>query len=68
MYVQLAEQLFKGEIDYISKVAKTENEALFLVKAGFEFVYDFDWHKLFKKENTNNIGFITQTKTPVFFP
>ncbi len=49
IYVQLAEELFKGEIDYISKVAKTENEACLLIEAGFEFVCDFNGNKLFKK-------------------
>ena len=49
LYIQLEEALFKDEIDYISKVAQTENEALVLIEAGFDFVCDFDGHKLFKK-------------------
>jgi integrase len=49
LYIQLEEALFKDEIDHISKVAQTENEALVLIEAGFEFVCDFDGHKLFKK-------------------
>ena len=50
IYIQLEEALFKNEIDYVSKVAKTEGEACVLIEAGFEFVCDFDGHKLFKKK------------------
>jgi integrase len=50
IYIQLEEALFKDEIDYTSKVAKTEAEACVLIEAGFEFVCDFDGHKLFKKK------------------
>ncbi len=49
IYVQLAEELFKDQQDYISKVAKTENDACLLIEAGFEFVCDFNGNKLFKK-------------------
>jgi integrase len=49
VYIQLDEALFKDEVDYISKVAKTEAEACLLIETGFEFVCDFDGHKLFKK-------------------
>ena len=49
IYVQLEEALFKDEIDYTSKVAKTESEACVLIEAGFDFVCDFDGHKLFRK-------------------
>jgi len=49
LYVQLEEALFKDEIDYISKVAKTEAEACVLIESGFDFVCDFDGHKLFRK-------------------
>ena len=49
VYIQLDEALFKDEVDYISKVAKTEAEACLLIEAGFEFVCDFDGHKLFRK-------------------
>ncbi len=49
IYVQLAEELFKDQSDYISKVAKTENDACLLIEAGFEFVCDFNGSKLFKK-------------------
>ena len=50
LYIQLEEALFKDEIDYVSKVAKTEGEACVLIEAGFEFVCDFDGHKLFRKK------------------
>lgn len=49
IYIQLEEALFKDEIDYISKIAKTEAETCVLIEAGFDFVCDFDGHKLFRK-------------------
>lgn len=49
IYVQLAEELFKDEIEYISKVAKTEGEACSLIDAGFDFFCDFNGNKLFRK-------------------
>lgn len=49
IYIQLEEALFGDEIDYTAKVAKTENEACTLIEAGFEFVCDFNGHKLFRK-------------------
>ena len=48
--MQLAEELFKNEIAYVSKVAKTEGETCVLMEAGFDFVCDFDGHKLFRKK------------------
>ena len=51
IYVQLDEALFKDEIDYVSKIAKTEAEACHCIEAGFEFVCDFDGHKLFRKRS-----------------
>ena len=50
LYVQLAEELFKDEIEFISKVAKTENEICSLVEAGFEYVCEFNGHKIFRKK------------------
>jgi len=47
IYVQLAEELFKDQIEYVSKVAKTEGEACTLMEAGFEFVCDFNGNKIF---------------------
>ena len=49
-YVQLAEELFKNEIEFVSKIAKTEGEACVLIDAGFDFVCDFDGYKLFRKK------------------
>jgi hypothetical protein len=49
IYVQLAEELFRDQEEYISKVAKTEAEACVLVDAGFDFVCDFNGNKIFKK-------------------
>lgn len=51
IYIQLEEALFKGEINYVSKVAMTEAQACVLIEAGFDFVCDFDGHKLFRKMN-----------------
>jgi integrase len=50
IYIQLEEALFADQIDFVSKVAKTEKEACELIEAGFEFVCDFDGHKLFRKK------------------
>jgi integrase len=50
MYIQLAEELFKGEIEYVSRVAKSEGEACLLMEAGFDFVCDFNGNKLFRKK------------------
>jgi len=49
IYVQLAEELFKDQQEYVSKVAKTETDACALVDAGFEFVCDINGGKLFRK-------------------
>ncbi len=49
LYIQLEEALFQGAVDYISKVAKTENEVCKLIEDGFEFVCDFQGHKVFRK-------------------
>ena len=49
VYIQLEEALFNDQTDFVSKVAKTEKEACALIDAGFDFVCDFDGHKLFRK-------------------
>ena len=48
-YIQLAKELFKDQVEYISKVAKTEGEACALIDDGFDFVCDFIGNKLFRK-------------------
>jgi integrase len=50
VYVHLAEELFKDQQESVSKVAKTEKDACALVDAGFEYVCDFDEHKIFRKK------------------
>jgi hypothetical protein len=50
IYVQLAEQVFKGQQEYISKVAKTEKDACELIEAGFEYVCDFQDSRIFRKQ------------------
>jgi len=40
---------FSREIDYISKVAKTEKEICSLIEAGFEYVTEFEGSKIFRK-------------------
>ena len=49
MYVQLADELFRDQQEYVSKVAKTEKDACTLIEAGFEYVCDFEEAKLFRK-------------------
>jgi hypothetical protein len=49
LYVQLAEQLFKDQREFVSKVAKMEKDACELVEAGFEYVCDFNGSKIFRK-------------------
>ena len=49
LYIQLEEALFQGVVDYISKVAKTEAEICKLIEDGFEYVCDFEGHKVFRK-------------------
>lgn len=50
LYVQLAEELFRDQQEYISKVAKSEVDACALVDAGFDYVCDFDNAKIFRKK------------------
>ena len=52
LYIQLEEALFQGEIDYISKIAKTPGEICALIEAGFEYVTEMDGLKFFKKRKT----------------
>ncbi len=47
--MQLADELFRDQQEYISKVAKTEVDACALVDAGFDYVCDFDNSKIFGK-------------------
>jgi hypothetical protein len=49
LYMHLEEALFRGETNYISKVAKTEKEICSLVEAGFEYVTEFEGAKIFRK-------------------
>ena len=49
VYTHIAEELFKGEQEFISKVAKNEKDICALVDAGFDYVCDSDEHKMFKK-------------------
>jgi len=49
MYVQLAEELFRDQQEYVSKVAKTETDVCTLIDAGFEYVCDLEGSKIFRK-------------------
>jgi len=49
VYVQLAEELFKDQQEYVSKVAKSEVDTCALVEAGFEYICDFSGDKIFRK-------------------
>ena len=50
LYVQFADELFRDQQEYISKVAKTEVDACALIDAGFDYVCDFDNAKIFRKK------------------
>ena len=49
LYVQLEEAVFDGECEYISKIAKSEQEICSLIEAGFEYITEFNGAKIFKK-------------------
>jgi len=50
IYVHLEKTCYpNGGDDYTSKAVRTEAEALSLIKAGFEYVCDFEGAKLFRK-------------------
>ncbi len=38
-----------GDDEYVSKIARTANEASQLVEAGFEYVCEFNGAKMFRK-------------------
>jgi len=54
--VQLAEDLFKDQQEYVSKVAKTEVDICTLVDAGFEFICYIMELKSSGSENTEAYG------------
>jgi len=49
VYIQLEQALFKGDMEYVCKVARSVKEAKMLIEAGFEFVCEFNGAKLFRK-------------------
>jgi len=49
VYIQLEQALFKGDMEYVCKVARSVKEAKMLIEAGFEFVCKFNGAKLFRK-------------------
>ena len=49
VYTHLAEELFKDEPEYVSRVATNQKDACALIDAGFEFVCDWNGHKIFRK-------------------
>jgi len=51
IYITLAKELFKGQQEYVSKVAKNIKESCALVDAGFEYVTGeyTDGGKIFRK-------------------
>ena len=50
LYIQFAEELFKDQQKYVSKVAKNEKDVCALVEAGFEYVCDFNNFKIKKQK------------------
>jgi integrase len=49
IYTHLVKNMENREDEYVSKVAKTVDEARALVEAGFEYVCDVEGYKLFRK-------------------
>jgi len=49
IYTQLIKNVDGFDPEYISKVARTVEEARMLVEAGFEYVCDVDGVKIFRK-------------------
>ena len=47
--MQLAEELFKDQQEYFSRVTKTEVEVCAFMDAGFEYVCDFNGAKILRK-------------------
>jgi len=45
----LAEELFRDEQEYVSRVATNQKDACALIDAGFEFVCDWNGNKIFRK-------------------
>jgi hypothetical protein len=57
---------FKDQQEYVSKVAKKEDDACALIEAGFEYVCDFNEARIFRKRKcqahhpwTNSLAFLT---------
>jgi integrase len=50
VYTHLAEELFKGEKEFVSRVARNEKDACAFIDAGFDFVCDWNGHKIFRKQ------------------
>jgi len=49
VYIQLEQALFKGDMEYVCKVARSVKDAKMLIENGFEFVCEFNGAKLFRK-------------------
>jgi len=49
MYVQLAEELFKGEVEYTCRTAETPKQAIELAEQGFEKFEEFSGLHLYRK-------------------
>ena len=49
VYIQLEQALFKEDVEYVCRVARTIKEAKTLIEAGFEFVCEINGAKLFRK-------------------
>ncbi len=67
----LAKELFKGQQEYISKVATNAKETCVLVDAGFEYVTGeyADGGKIFRTPKCTRNGFnVTRLNPPRVFP
>jgi hypothetical protein len=49
VYTHLADELFKGDQEFVCRVAWNQKDACALVAAGFEYVCDYNGNKLFRK-------------------
>lgn len=49
IYMQLEQMLFKGDSEFICKVAHDVKEASELIEQGFEYICEYESQKLFKK-------------------
>ncbi len=56
LYIQLEEALFKEQNEeYVCKVATTIEDTKHLVETGFQYVYEYNGDKVFRKRKWQNV-------------